>query len=357
MKRILFGLFCAVLAMTGCAQLNPLGSVEDDSGALGFAMNTDPAQEIATGTVTVTKGGMTFTRPIVIANYTGTVTLSGLQVGRWNILVQLYDAEGYEIYTGEAQAVVNKNQTTTARIRVNQNTGTLQVIVDVPFLVISSGCESIADIEAAGGVIKNSIAFELGLSGNAVRATAARSGVWFQGADFTGMEDDGTIEFWFKSDSPSTSVSVGPLVSVEGDPRNGNGGGGIMNVTMDAGGLLTMDILYPSSMTRLSAQLSFAANEWHHLAFTWNSGTIDGTHTAAIYVDGVRAAQTSVVFPFLNCQPSCGTSRPDLSAGHGVISLFGNGWDITQPSATRVFNGVIDCLKVWQESKVDFSDR
>jgi Domain of unknown function (DUF5050) len=135
MKRLgSMGLVVAVVfsfLVGGCSQKSPTEpDMAPELGKMIFAM--DAADEIASGTVTVTKGSQTFQLGVTIADHSGSVTFEGLQVGHWNILVQLYDSDLVEIYTGDGSAVVHTGQTTSVTIHVNHNTGNLEINVVVP---------------------------------------------------------------------------------------------------------------------------------------------------------------------------------------------------------------------------------
>lgn len=125
----------------GCAKANPVApSQTPEQGKLLFALDA-ASDNIATGKVTITKGNITQVLPITITGHTGSVAFSAVQVGHWSIQVQLFDADGVEIYSGDGTAVVAKNATTTATIRVNHNTGNLTIIVntDSTFTVTYAG--------------------------------------------------------------------------------------------------------------------------------------------------------------------------------------------------------------------------
>lgn len=128
--RFIVPLLCLGL-LVGCSKNNPVApNIQPEQGKLMFAL--DAADNIASGTVTITKGTITHVLPITITNHTGSVAFEGIQVGTWSITVQLFDAEGLEIYSGSGEAVVIKNQITTVTIQVEHNTGKLVIIVDLP---------------------------------------------------------------------------------------------------------------------------------------------------------------------------------------------------------------------------------
>lgn len=134
MKKVLIVLTLlavSAIVITNCSKNSPVApNIQPEQGKLMFAL--DAADNIASGTVTISKGSLTHALPIRIANHTGSVSFEGIQVGTWSITVQLFDAEGVEIYSGIGEAVVTKNQTTTVTIQVDHNTGNLVIIVEVP---------------------------------------------------------------------------------------------------------------------------------------------------------------------------------------------------------------------------------
>lgn len=133
MKRVfsVVTFFAFVIAvLVGCSKsLNPLSENLSDVGGLYFKLTSAESDQIASGQVTVTKGGLTYTKPFSLVNETATVSMDSIQVGRWQVLVQLFDANGDEIYTGTAQAIVTKNGSTSVAVTAAQNKGDL--VVDI----------------------------------------------------------------------------------------------------------------------------------------------------------------------------------------------------------------------------------
>ena len=116
-------LFAPLALLSSCGKNNPTApNFQPEQGKLMFAL--EAADNIASGTVTITKGSLTHALPITISNHTGSVSFEGIQVGTWVITVQLYDKDGNEIYTGTGEAVVSKGQTTKVTIRVTETGGT-----------------------------------------------------------------------------------------------------------------------------------------------------------------------------------------------------------------------------------------
>ena len=134
MKRIFCLLAILVLPafiLNSCSKNNPTApKLMSEQGNLVFSLSS--AENIASGKVTIKKGSLTRFLPITIENHTGTVQFDDLQVGIWSILIQLFDADGIEIYTGEGGAEVLVGATVTVTITVIENTGELEIIVNIP---------------------------------------------------------------------------------------------------------------------------------------------------------------------------------------------------------------------------------
>jgi len=140
-KRLVLALLVAMLALSACGKNNPVAPQNVPSkGKLRFAMDLSGSatNNIASGSVTITKDAVTQTQTVVIANHTGSVTFADIQVGQWTTTVQLFDAAGAAIYSGAGTAAVSLAQTTTLNVQVSPNTGTLIITVAVPNPVIDN---------------------------------------------------------------------------------------------------------------------------------------------------------------------------------------------------------------------------
>lgn len=122
------------LILISCAQNNPIAPTTKvpEQGKISFAMSVP--DDIAYGHVIIAKGDQELVKEVTIANNTGSVTFDDLQVGKWYILVQLFDGDAVMIYDGQGEAMVTKDQTTTVTIRVTETggTGSLEITVEVP---------------------------------------------------------------------------------------------------------------------------------------------------------------------------------------------------------------------------------
>jgi hypothetical protein len=130
-KKIISLYLLGMLLLAGCSRNNPVApSTAPAQGRIQLAL--EAADEVASGKVTITKGVLTQILPISITSHTGSVLFESIQVGTWTIIVQLFDKDGVEIYSGSGEAVVSVNTTTCVSIRVNHNTGDLEVVVELP---------------------------------------------------------------------------------------------------------------------------------------------------------------------------------------------------------------------------------
>ncbi len=128
---ILALLAVSAVVVTSVGKNNPIApNLQPEQGKLMFAL--EAANNIASGTVTISKESITHVLPITISNHTGSVTSGKIQVGKWHILVELFDNKGAKIYEGQGEADIKKDQTTTVTIKVEELTGNLKIVVEVP---------------------------------------------------------------------------------------------------------------------------------------------------------------------------------------------------------------------------------
>jgi len=128
-------LLVTALLIPGC---NPDGTDDPVSISLGGAaqmrlkMEISPALGIDSGTVTISKGELVFTQQLVFEDNVATVLFDGLQPGLWLIDVELMDEDGNVLYTGSGEAEVTGGQISTATIVMEELTGNLEVIIELP---------------------------------------------------------------------------------------------------------------------------------------------------------------------------------------------------------------------------------
>ena len=359
MKKI--ALFLAILAvpaitLMSCSKNSPTApSLAPDQGKMMFAL--DAADNIATGQVTVTKGALTHVLPITITDHSGTVTFAGIQVGHWNILVQLFDVDGAEIYTGTGEAIVTKNATTTVTIRVEHNTGTLIINVEVPGLVFWNKMGSMTELqnsEEGPGFdhIQGIKEFAPVQHGNGVEVyDVGGNGVHVLTPAPLGNMKAGAIEYWYLSNSTEITREAEYLAGIN-DPTyskinlgsamywdagyNGNCGlyfgiyDGTSNHSIQTG-------------TVPNANITFSTTEPTHLAFVWDWDGINGSaDTMRVYRDGVLLLSSQDVM-----------AAWDDSVTEYMIAGTGD----YRPTWHTAPNGKVDNLKIWNYSKTDFSDR
>jgi uncharacterized protein YcfL len=342
-------------ALSGCSKSNPVApaTASSSQGQMLFAM--EAADNVVSGKVTITKGAVTQMLPISITNHSGTVSFNGIQVGTWQIQVQLFDAAGVEIYTGSGTALVTLNATTTVKIRVNHNTGNLQVIVEVPGLVLWNKLGSVDEVthSLAGpnltfsGNATDNIVFESAKYDNGFRSESRWRGVEVPAASLD--PNRGCYEMWFKSQMTR------PVAYQRGRAQwldqSAAGAGGFMQLVWDDatpyGGLNNEIDVYigDTDMTNALGQVGFTAEigRLYHIALVWDANGIDGTgDTVRIYIDGTLCASTTQTY------------NPIAGAGVGNIGRIQNttpGWDDCYGKLT------FDNLKIWNYPKIDFSDR
>jgi hypothetical protein len=351
MKTIVKVVFAAsVVAMmaAGCSRNNPVApAAAPEQGKLMFAM--DAADNIASGNVTITKGHITQVLPITITGHTGTVAFNGIQVGHWNIQVQLFDDDGVEIYSGTGDAVVHKDQTTTVTIQVNHNTGNLVIQVKVPGLLLWNTLGSDSEVQnsqvgPSGQMVQihgnvsgswlgpitdgYTFAYESALYGNAIRLDKDHM------IDFDlALEKSGCIEFWYKPDLGPVLEGYFAKVLSTGMPWNS-----------------VIDMEFCNSPQIFSAGIDFSVkylysqwnlNQFYHLALVWDGDASEPGKMVRFFVDGQEIS-------------SGNQNVPDFNKVVSNTTLLLGGPTFTRQNS---FCGVIDNLKVWNYPKIDFSDR
>ena len=341
-----FALLLAVLAvptiaLISCSKNSPTApSLAPDQGKMMFAL--DAADNIATGQVTVTKGALTHVLPITITDHSGTVTFAGIQVGHWDILVQLYDEGGAEIYTGTGEAIVTKDETTTVTIRVEHNTGTLIINVEVPGLILWNKLGSDAEVQNSevgpDGIINGNVIFDEVQFNNGVM-NETYSNISFDNCFFNG--EKGCVEFWFKTSFDFINGVIPGGRTPSWFYQNGyeyNGNGAFKMITYIEGDLGTKIRIIVGTGENYTAVLSlnnvsWSANEPHHFALTYdNNASFDGNKTLALYIDGQQVDSSSINW--------------DTYDKGTAPFILGN-----------ALNTLIDNLKIWNYPKTNFSDR
>ena len=359
MKRL--ALLLAILAvptimLISCSKNSPTApSLAPDQGKMMFAL--DAADNIATGQVTITKGALTHVLPITITDHSGTVTFAGIQVGHWDILVQLFDEGGVEIYTGTGEAIVTKDATTTVTIRVEHNTGTLIINVEVPGLVLWNKLGS--DIE----VQNSEEGLNLSISGTPIYEPAQHgNGVYFNSeTEYLATDSSvlpkkrGCVEYWWKPDYDYD------VVNSQYNCRFWGSSGGYVGINYSK---LRVGGFYSYNVTTFTLQYSlqdnagarsivinvppqpFQADDLVHLAFVWDvDGQIEGQYTLAIYQNGARiGAGTQDISADMELEWDSPNMRICNFDGDTTM-----GWDGVK--------GSMDNLKIWNYPKTDFSDR
>jgi concanavalin A-like lectin/glucanase superfamily protein len=356
MKRIISMLLAAsfaVFAMSGCSQKSPTEPETGvDQGKLFF--NLEASDNIATGQVTVAKGALSHVLPVTIADNTGTVAFDGIQVGHWNIQVQLFDGAGVEIYSGDGVAIVTKDTTTTVTIRVEHNTGNLEIIVEVPGLVLWNKLGSTDEVTNSmvgpnltfSGDVSDQIIFESVQHDNGFRTESRWQGVEVPPEMLNPVQ--GCYEMWFKSQvTRPVAYQYGRLQWLD---QSADGAGGTMQLVWDDGtpygGVVNqLDVKIGDTIFFTPSQLTFTAEigRHYHIALVWDVNGIDGTNdTVRVYMDGTLLGAS--------------TESYDPIAGNGIgnIGRIQNktpGWEDCFGKLT------FDNLKIWNYAKTDFSDR
>jgi hypothetical protein len=363
MKRTLLAIAALVigaLVFTSCSKDNPIApSVMPEQGQMVFALDA-ASDNIASGQVTITKSHLTQVLPIAIAGYTGTVAFNGIQIGHWNIQVQLFDADGVEIYSGDGAAIVTKNTTTTVTVRVQHNTGNLQIIVEVPGLLLwnklGSADEVTHSAEGPDGQVDGALDYLAGQFGNGFKSQE-RTGDKNIPANYVKFENvklqpQGCLEFWYQ---PAWSnASVGHIVDLieYGTP------GDISGLTFrlqynDWQNIMALGVFDEGQQS--SGHCVFVPEQtpgWStsapfHVACVWDANATNPNERAMVFVNGQKignsTADGSTNFVWSENKVLLISSR-----------TYPGDWDRHNWEGGE---GVIDNIKIWNYPKTDFSDR
>ncbi|MCD4813750.1 LamG domain-containing protein [bacterium] len=347
-----------------CSQNNPIApSTAPSQGKMMFAL--DAADNIATGQVTVTKGALTHVLPITIADHSGSVIFEPIQVGHWDILVQLYDVDGVEIYIGTGEAIVTKNNTTTVTIRVEHNTGNLEIIVEVPGLLLwnklGSDTEVLNSEVGPNGMIVGDLLYLSGQYGNGYEP-AERTGDHNIADNYIQYENlqlgpKGCIEFWYQPNWSSSSVGHNvcllyyTIMNSINDPEQPLGiqihyndwQNNLILTVRDDDTNNVFRTMAPGSIPGWSTSTPF------HMALTWDGSGATADDKLKLFVNGV-AISTTVVTQ---------TGMPTLNWSTDKILYLGtypkpDDWSRHHWEGN---DGIVDNLKIWNYPKTDFSDR
>jgi hypothetical protein len=369
MKRLvkaLLPVLVPLLLIAACSKNNPVapGETAASQGKLSFAMDVsgNPADNVVSGKVTITKDTLTQTQAVTLANHTGTITFSSIPVGTWFISVQLFDAQGAEIYSGTGSATVGKDQTSIVTIRVNQNTGNLQIIIDTdsntsPSMVLWNKLGSAEEVLNSafgpnlsfytGGSGQNQAGvpdFAPGVFGNCLtlgnanyQVSNAYHNVVVNNLPNLINAEHGTVECWYKQNADSVIYSCGVHRIFDGDWGLGSG------INLDEHCLwpnqIRFSLVFGANQVAIySTNISQYNGSWIHVAAVWNRRGIAGTaDTMRLYINGAVTASTT--------QSNWGTVV-------GPAADICGGMDNNN---AHVF--FVDNLKIWSNSKTDFSDR
>jgi uncharacterized protein YcfL len=346
-----------VLLVASCAKHNPVAPSQAPSqGKMLFTL--EAADNVVSGKVTISKGAITQDLPISITNHTGTVNFDGIQVGTWQILVQLFDSSGVEIYTGNGTALVTLNATTTVTIRVNHNTGNLQVIVQVPGLMVfwnkMGSMAELQNSEVGPGFdhIQGIKEFSPVKYGNGVEFDYSYAcGAHVLNPAKLGNMKAGAMEFWYLSNTEKPDREAMYLCGIN-DPNYSQCGISV-GLYRDAGyngavglclsGYEKTNYFRIQTGTVGNANITFSTTEPTHLAFVWDRDGIAGSaDTLRIYRDGVLLL----------------AGQPRFDGWNDAVTdfvIWGEG--DYRPGWATAPNGKMDNLKIWNYPKTDFSDR
>jgi len=125
----------AAIILASCEKMesdNPMTINLDGTAKMRIAMHVNPELGIHSGDVTISKGDMVYSQPLEFDNGNASVLFSDLQPGIWLVEVELRDEDDYVLYQGSGEAGVVGGQTNTATIVLEELSGDLEVIIELP---------------------------------------------------------------------------------------------------------------------------------------------------------------------------------------------------------------------------------
>lgn len=309
----------AALVFIGCGASSMLSPTRNGTGDMDMALSLT-VDNVASGTVTVTKDSETRTKAVSISGEQGIVKFFDMTPGTWVIDVRLYNSIGELLYSGSGSGEVIAGQTSVVSISMIPQEGNIRIIFSMPatpllWNTLDDGYALTASdigpaVSCIGTPVYAAAKFETGVAVGAtsyLTATAWPLGTKEYGADAY------SIEFWFAH--TGASYDTGIIASVEDGPavtRAGDAGNPLLRLSLPTGSI---------------EQTIPADNAFHHYAVTVS------TTECRLYIDGILTHTLS--------------SLP-AGAQSGAVRLS---------DAADSVEGVFDNLKVYTKARSDFSDR
>ncbi len=134
-KRITAISVLLILALFGCQDSEegtPTSIVLGDSAKMSLRLQVPTNLNIDSGEITITKGDLEYSQTVDLQDGTATVVFNEIQPGVWQIHVALYDADGFMLYEGSAEAEVHGGETASAHIVLTELSGDLEITIEMP---------------------------------------------------------------------------------------------------------------------------------------------------------------------------------------------------------------------------------
>jgi hypothetical protein len=123
------------LALFGCQDSengNPTSIILGDFAKMSLRLEVPTNLNIDTGEITITKGDLEYSQSVDLQDGSATVVFEEIQPGIWQIHVALYDADGFMLYEGSAEAEVHGGETASAHIILTELSGDLEITIEMP---------------------------------------------------------------------------------------------------------------------------------------------------------------------------------------------------------------------------------
>ncbi len=134
-KRIVVTSVLLILALSGCQDTDergPTSIVFGDTAKMSLRLEVPTNLNIDSGEVTISKGDLEYSRSVDLQDGSATIVFNEIQPGIWQIHVALYDADGFMLYEGSADAEVHDGEINSAHIVLTELSGDLEITIEIP---------------------------------------------------------------------------------------------------------------------------------------------------------------------------------------------------------------------------------
>ena len=133
-KVLVFGLILGALFLVSCSKNNPSEpKMFKKTGGLEFKLKK-VTDEAYAAEVRISQSTLSYSKTVEFSSHYARLSFPRIEIGEWQIEVELFDNAGTTIYIGEGIAQVENNSTTTTEIVLEsiQQEGDLEILLKIP---------------------------------------------------------------------------------------------------------------------------------------------------------------------------------------------------------------------------------